>query len=193
LHLKASHSPKYIFTGAEPVLLKQREDIENWTNGHLSDQYGMTEGVCNISKCASGNYHEDFEFGYIERINPVLLDDGAIRAKIVATSFTNKLFPFIRYDTGDVAIWEPDDFKCPCGRNSPVVRSIEGRIEDYIITPEGRRIMRFDYIFKDSIELKEAQVIQHQEGAIVINYVLIDGCKIDTNAIKKINRKIYQH
>jgi phenylacetate-CoA ligase len=99
------------------------------------------------------------------------------------------LFPFIRYDTGDVAIWEPDDFKCPCGRNSPVVRSIEGRIEDYIITPEGRRIMRFDYIFKDSIELKEAQVIQHQEGAIVINYVLIDGCKIDTNAIKKLIEK----
>jgi phenylacetate-CoA ligase len=183
LVLKPEAAPDFIFTGAEPVLDKQRVDIETWSYGLVSDQYGMTEGVCNISKCPEGNYHEDFEFGFIERVDKEILPDGAIKAKIVATSFSNYAFPFIRYDTGDVAIWEPDDYSCSCGRNSRVIRSIEGRLEDYILTPEGRRIMRFDYVFKDSTEIKEAQVVQRLDGSIVINYVLNGQDKLDEQQI----------
>ncbi len=48
---------------------------------------------------------------------------------------------------------------------------IEGREDDYVITPEGRRIMRFDYIFKDSQNCSEAQVVQEKVGAIKLYIV----------------------
>ena len=166
--LKSSSKPEYIFPGAEPLLETQRSYLMQWTGATISEQYGMTEGVCNISKCEHDNFHEDFEFGFIEKMNKIVLDDGAVRAQVVATGFSNNVFPFIRYDTGDTAIWEPDSYRCTCGRSSPVVRSIEGRTEDYIITPEGNRIMRLDYIFKDSSEIKEAQVVQDSLGSIKI-------------------------
>lgn len=175
LSLKKEAQPKYIFTGAEPVLDEQRKMIENWTGAIVSDQYGMTEGVCNISKCPNGNYHEDIEFGYIEKLNPEELHDGSIRAEIVGTSFYNKAFPLIRYRTGDVATWEPEGFVCGCGLSTPVVRDIQGRLEDFVITPEGRRIMRFDYVFKDSSDIQEAQVIQSKLNEVDILYVPLDS------------------
>ena len=48
---------------------------------------------------------------------------------------------------------------------------IEGREDDYVVTPEGRRTMRFDYIFKDSQNCSEAQVVQEKLGAIKLYIV----------------------
>jgi len=72
---------------------------------------------------------------------------------------------------GDSAIWEPPTFRCPCGRHSRVVQSIEGRSEDYVLTPEGRRIARFDYIFKESQHVKECQVVQAAPGEVSLRIV----------------------
>jgi phenylacetate-CoA ligase len=77
--------------------------------------------------------------------------------------------PFIRYDVGDTAIWQ--DISCDCGRETKVIKQIEGRVEDFIITPENRKISRFDYIFKDTEGIKEAQVIQKERGHIIIRII----------------------
>ena len=39
------------------------------------------------------------------------------------------------------------------------------------MTPEGARIARLDYLFKDALNVKEAQIIQEQLGAIQIRVV----------------------
>lgn len=48
---------------------------------------------------------------------------------------------------------------------------IERRKEDYVFTPEGTKIMRFDYISKDGNEIKESQVLQRELGSMVIRIV----------------------
>lgn len=163
--------PKAIFLGAENVYERQKEDIHMVTDAVITDQYGFTEGAANASQCEYFNHHIDYEFGIIECVDPEVLDDGRVRGRIVCTGFANHAFPFIRYDVGDIGIFENEDFECPCGRKSPVIYQIEGRTEDYVITPEGNRIMRFDYIFKDTSTIKEAQVLQEKEGEITINIV----------------------
>lgn len=171
LQLNDRSRPKFVFTGAEPLLETQKEMIKLWTGAIVSQQYGMSEGVCNVSQCEYGNYHEDQEFGLIEKLNPIRHFDGSTSAEIVGTAFSNYAQPFLRYKTGDIATWEPDTFVCQCGRSSPVIRSIEGRLEDYVELDDGRRIMRFDYLFKTIPEIEEAQVIQKEIGKIEIHYV----------------------
>ena len=79
--------------------------------------------------------------------------------------------PLIRYDTGDqVAIdWRFDP--CTCGRRLPVLKTIEGRNDDMIITKDGRHIGRLDPIFKKDLNIQEAQIIQETLDNFTIKYV----------------------
>lgn len=171
--LKVHKQPKYLFFGAENMHQFQRDTIKRvLPDTHISDQYGITEGCANASRCENDNYHEDWEYSILEYESPNYHKDGSLSGKIIATGFSNYFFPFIRYEVGDVLTWENDSYICDCGRSSRVIRSIQGRDEDYILTPEGNKIMRFDYIFKDTSEIKEAQIIQKEYDSIIVRYVL---------------------
>jgi phenylacetate-CoA ligase len=169
--LELTSKPGAIFFGAENLLDDQKEEISLVTGAILTDQYGFSEGAGNASHCEYSNHHEDFEFGIMECVDPEVLENGDTRGKIICTGFSNHAFPFIRYEVGDVGVWAAPDFECPCGRKSPVLKRIEGRVEDYVLTPEGKKIMRFDYLFKDTTQIKEAQVVQEKLGELTINIV----------------------
>jgi phenylacetate-CoA ligase len=169
--LELGSPPKLVATGAENVLDYQRRDIVAYTGAVLTDQYGLSEGCGNASQCPEFVYHEDFEFGVLECVDPVRLGDGRTKGRIVCTGFANPAFPFIRYDTGDIGIWADPAKACPCGRQSRVLTSIEGRNDDYVVTPEGNRIMRFDYIFKDTTNVRESQIVQQKPGEIMVRVV----------------------
>ena len=169
LGLEITTSPKVIFTGAEALLDYQRDKIASVFNTIVTDQYGFSEGCGNASRCEEDYFHEDFEYGILECYNPTLNHDGTKTGTILATGFTNLAMPFLRYQVGDTATWKAMD--CDCGRKSKVITKIEGRSEDYVITPEGTSILRFDYIFKDTHTIREAQVVQKQLGKITIRIV----------------------
>jgi len=165
--LRLASPPRVIFTGAENMLDFQRRDIQAFTGAILSDHYGCTEACCNASRCPEFVYHEDFEFCIMEGIERM---PGDPAKTIVCTGFAGEAFPFIRYEVGDTAVWQ-DGKGCACGRKSAVLLRVEGRCDDYIVTPEGARIARLDYLFKDALNVKEAQIIQEQLGAIQIRVV----------------------
>jgi len=48
---------------------------------------------------------------------------------------------------------------------------VEGRTDDYVVTPEGARIARLDYLFKDALNVREAQIVQERLGEIRIRLV----------------------
>lgn len=188
LHLGSESAPKVVFTGAEKLLEYQLEAIESWTGATVTDQYGLTEGCCNFSKCEHGNYHEDFEFCHIEIADAEVLGDGSERGRLIGTGFFNHAMPFIRYETGDIATMAPESFRCSCGRHSRVILSVDGRSDDFVLTPDGRRVMRFDYLFKDTEEALEAQVVQELPDSIVIRVVLSGRGSADT-----FEAKVRQH
>ncbi|WP_257281517.1 hypothetical protein [Endozoicomonas sp. ISHI1] len=187
LALNESSKPRVIFCGAENTLDYQKDEMSIFTGAIITDQYGLTEGNCNLSKCLHGYYHEDFEFCHVELIDEVTLPDGRKRGRLVGTGFYNEAFPLLRYDTGDIAIAMPDDFKCPCGRHSKVFHSIEGRVDDYVLTVDGRKVMRFDYLFKDTGDIEEAQVVQNELKKIAIRIKLRSGENI--GSLEKILRQ----
>jgi len=169
--LEMRDPPRVVDTGAENVLDVQRREITRFTGARVINQYGFSEGCGNASSCPEGRYHEDFEFGVLECLDPEPLPDGRVRGEIVATGFACPEFPFLRYRVGDTGVWEPEGFRCPCGRESRVLARVEGRRDDYVITPEGSRIMRFDYLFKDTHEVRECQVVQERPGEITLRVV----------------------
>lgn len=166
--LRLQNPPRVIFMGAESTLDFQRSFLEDYLGSRIVDHYGFSEGCGNASQCENGLYHEDFELGALECVDAQAVSDGRVRGRVVVTGLTCHEFPFIRYDVGDIGVWESPSVACPCGRQSRLILKVEGREDDYVVTPEGRRLMRFDFIFKDAGNVYEAQVVQEEPGKVRI-------------------------
>lgn len=165
-HGHLAHPPKIISTGAENLLAKQKHVIEQAFGCRVVQHYGQSESVANMSECEAGSLHVDEDFSLVEFI-PV--PDLVNTYRIVGTNWSNPAFPLFRYDTGDHA--RLSSISCPCGRPGRIVESIDGRQEDYVILPNGARLGRLDHIFKDLVNVREAQIHQSQPGSITIRII----------------------
>jgi phenylacetate-CoA ligase len=149
-------------SNAEPLLVHQRETISEVFRCPVRDTYGMSEIVCGGSECPEGSLHVWPEAGHTE-----ILEDGSDVAvkkgevgRIVATGLMNLDMPLIRYETGDRGRFPEFQEDCPCGRRLPILASVEGRMDDVVVTADGRRIGRLDPVFKARLAVREAQIIQ---------------------------------
>lgn len=189
--LSLDYQPKVVTIGSESLLTHQKDVIEKAFHTKCRQHYGMTEGVCNVSECSEGRLHIDEDFGLLE----LQADEGG-SAKIIATGYTNFAFPLLRYDTGDVAQLESSDVSCPCGLPGRLVKSIDGRIEDYVVTPEGRRVGRLDHVFKEMVHVKEAQIYQDCASQVVFRIVQSHGygkndeARLITEVRKRLGKEI---
>ncbi len=163
-HNLRSLRPRAVFTASETLLEFQREAIERAFAAPVFNWYGTTEMTCNIVECAYGSLHYRTDYGLLE-----LLDGGVT----VATGLLNPAMPLIRYRAGDVAT--PRAGTCDCGRAFPLIERIEGRIEDYIRTPDGRLVGRLDHIFKGVAHVREAQLVQRRVEELILRIVRADG------------------
>ncbi len=156
--------PKAVFSASETLLEFQRSAIERAFGARLHNWYGNTEMTCNIIECAAGNLHYRTDYGLLE-----VLADGTM----VCTGLNNFAMPLIRYRVGDkVAMGKGG---CPCGRSFPLISRIDGRIEDYVRTPDGRFVGRLDHIFKDTQYVREAQIVQEHLDEIILRIVPSEG------------------
>lgn len=157
---------KVITTGAESLLPAQRRLIREVFGAEVFQHYGQAEGAANFSECEYGRLHVDEDFSHVEFI-PIPGADGA--CQIIGTNWANPVFPLIRYDTGDIATLSNDE--CSCGRPGRLVASVDGRMEDYLVLPNGVKVGRLDHIFKDLVHILEAQIVQFEPGQAVFRIV----------------------
>lgn len=156
-----------ISVGAENLLSSQESVIATAFQAPVIQHYGQAEGVANISQCPAGYMHVDEDYAGVEFVP---LDGVPAAFRIVGTNWHNAAFPLLRYDTGDVATVDPSD-TCLCGRLGRVIHAIDGRREDYVVLPNGAQIGRMDHIFKDMMNIREAQIAQRAAGDIVVRVV----------------------
>ena len=89
--------------------------------------------------------------------------------KVVATGFKNYAMPLIRYDIGDLVTLSNET--CTCGRESPIIEKIDGRMDSYILTPDGKRLGRLGFLFYHCKNIKEAQIVQNELSTVIFRIV----------------------
>ncbi len=163
--------PRAIITSSETLDPSVRTLIESAFTCRVFDHYGSAEMVALITQCPVGSYHVNSDFGYLE----ILREDGTAClpgeiGEIVATGFVNDLMPLVRYAMGDLASWAGSS--CACGSVFPVIANLMGRMDDVVLTPDGRRIGRLDPIFKGVSGLHEARIVQEVADEVTVELVV---------------------
>lgn len=166
--------PKIVFGNSEPILDYQREVIESAFQCRVREWYSSTEQALFAYECEYRNYHIIHPYGIVEICdkNNQTLPDGNV-GDVICTGLTNNAMPFIRYRLGDSGSIGSVD--CPCGNKSKVFKSIIGRADDIIVTPDGKWIGRLDPVFKGMRGIKECQIIQKELSRLLLKVVRDDS------------------
>lgn len=163
-------------TNAEPLFPHQRETMERAFGCPVRETYGMSEIAAAASQCEAGRLHLWPDAGVVE-----VVDHGRTAAPgeigdLLCTGLLNADMPLIRYNVGDRgALADPSARLCECGRTLPLLATIEGRSDDVLVTADGRRVGRLDPVFKGSLPVLEAQIIQEEIGRLRLRYVPSPG------------------
>ena len=161
--------PAAVITSSETLSDPAREVIQTAFGCRVYDHYGAGEMAAFITQCERGSYHVNPEFGIVEILREGQPVGPGETGEIVATGFINPVMPLIRYATGDAAVRGGPP--CECGRAFPTVERIEGRLDDVLVTPDGRRIGRLDPIFKSVSSIQEARIVQDARDHVRLEIV----------------------
>lgn len=169
-NIKAEFSPVAVFPTSETVLPIHREVISEVFGCPVRDQYGSSEGAPGIIECVCGHMHECIDTGVFEHI------DTPMGKKLLVTSFTTYGTPLIRYEIGDNILENEDDSKCECGSVHPMIKAIDGRKADYLISQERGNINlgNLSNVIKDLPNcVKNIQFVQNTLSQIDI-FIVVD-------------------
>ncbi|MDP3298329.1 MAG: AMP-binding protein [Thermodesulfovibrionia bacterium] len=163
---------KVIFCTAERLYDHQRELILDVFDAPVANGYGGRDAGFVAHECPHGSMHITAESIIVEIVdhegNPL---PAGYSGEIVITHLDSHDFPFIRYKTGDVGALSEDT--CLCGRGLPILKNIEGRTTDFIITPDGKIMhgLSLVYVLRELEGIKEFKIIQEKPDCFIINIV----------------------
>ena len=156
-----------ISTTAETLYESDRHMIEKAFNTKVYNQYASSEGSPFIGECKYGRLHLFLYSGILNKVKE--------KDKYVVTSFRSSKTRLVNYDIGDEFALDIDDYligsSCECGLIHPVIESIQGRRDDYILDENNLPIQRLDIIYKGLVGIVESQVIQNVPGTVVVKVV----------------------
>jgi phenylacetate-CoA ligase len=164
--------PETILTGAEPLTSVDRRLIENAFGAPVYNTYGCREFMLLGSECKERKgLHASADHLIVETVDssgrPVEGESG----DVCVTDLHNYAMPFVRYLNGDRAT--SSSRTCECGRGLPLLESLDGRLLDVIVSPDGRLVPGefFVYVMLYFPEVRRYQVVQHARDELELNIV----------------------
>lgn len=172
------HNIKMIISTSEILTNNYRETIEKVFNVNVTDMYGSQEGGHLAFQCKYGIKHINPSRGIIEVKN----EEGVFRVgtgEAIITAIHRPSFPLYRYNIKDVVEVEKPQGICKCGLHTYIIKKVEGRSEDMVVTSDGRRIGYLNFhATKDLVGLKEGQLVQTNYENFVFKCVFNDDIDI---------------
>jgi len=163
-----------IVTTSEQVTPEMRGVMEMAFRCPVYEEYSTVENAVFASECEHRRLHVSPDAGVVEILRP----DGSPCApgevgEVVATCLIRDYQPFVRYRLGDLAAWAEEP--CPCGRAMPVLTEVTGRLEDIVVGPDGRRMVRFHGVFVNQPRVHMGQIVQEAVDRIRVRVVPAPG------------------
>lgn len=183
---------KAVFTTSEKLHSYMRDKIESVFQCAVFDGYGLADSGLTAFEC---NHHKGLHIDTQNAILELIDDNGRNvlnkEGRVIGTSLYNFAFPFLRYDTGDIAEITSDT--CSCGRKTQRITEIIGRTVDVLFTPDGKNIHGwfFLYIFWEHCKgIKQYQVIQEDISNIRIK--IVNDSDFESKQIETIKNIVYE-
>ncbi|MEN6616496.1 MAG: hypothetical protein ABFD12_08070 [Syntrophorhabdus sp.] len=168
----ASLKIKFMLSNSELLSPYVRHFCEDTFGCKVYDDYSCLEFSAIASECRMQNLHIAADNVIVEVLGEMgkRLKSGET-GKLVVTSLNNYSMPYIRYEIGDVGTLSGE--QCSCGNNFPVLKSITGRCDDFIVLPSGDVIDPQTVVFQvETISsVKEFRIIQQQDKNITISII----------------------
>lgn len=167
---------KVVFVTSERLYEEQRRDIELGFGAPVANGYGGRDAGFIAHQCPSGGMHLTAEDILVETVDaegqPV--PEGQA-GEVVVTHLATRDYPFIRYRTGDVAVL--DSARCACGRGLPLLKEIQGRTTDFVVTADGTVMhgLALIYIIRDLPGVRKFKIVQHSLSETEVQLVLDPG------------------
>ena len=163
---------RVVFVTAAKLMQDQRQRIGEVFNAPVADCYGGRDAGIVSNECPHGGMHISEEDVVVEIVDDAgnVLPPGQL-GEIVVTHLASSEFPFIRYRTGDRGML--GDTVCGCGRQLRKLLSIEGRMNDLLVGPQGRVMHHtgISNLLKDVAGLVNYKVVQEAEDFIRVQIV----------------------
>jgi phenylacetate-CoA ligase len=173
--LRFDSPPRVSITSSEKLTAAMKDVIRRAWGCRAFEEYGSVENVGLITECEHGCLHANPDFGIIEIVdgegNPV---PPGTEGRVLCTGLLNETQVLVRYEIGDIATWS--DCACACGRDAlPTVAALTGRIEDVVVGPDGRELVRFHGIFVGLPFVHQGQVVQLARTRFLVRVITEDG------------------
>lgn len=136
------------------------------------DEYSAYEVLTVSSGCVAGAMHVDEDRVWLEIVDEegAPVPDGVTGA-VVVTHFRERAMPLPRYRLGDRAQLVPGE--CPCGSRFRRMRLVDGRMNDFVTLPGGRRVYSgvFLALAMYTPGVAECMIRQDESGAVTVHLV----------------------
>lgn len=152
---------KVVFVTSERLYDHQREIISRLFACPVANGYGGRDAGFIAHACPSGSMHITAEDIIVEIIDGEgRVQPPGVSGEIVVTHLATRDYPFVRYRSGDVGVLSED--RCPCGRGLPILREIQGRSTDFVISADGTVMhgLALIYVLRDIPGVASFKIVQ---------------------------------
>lgn len=176
--------PKGIVATSMMLLDQERNIIEQAFGCKVSNRYGCEEVGLIAVEC------EQHQGMHINSSHIILecLDEHdqpvpyGTPGKLVITDLNNYAMPLIRYRVEDVGVLS--ERRCTCGRTTPMLERLEGRIADFLKKTDGGQVAGVSLVERTLTKIpgiEQMQLVQEKINEIIINRVKGPEFTIDTD------------
>jgi len=168
---------KTIITAGQLLDNSTRDFIGKTFQAEVYDHYGLEEVGGSVAwECPTHyGYHVNDECLILEFLRDGRTVASGEEGEIYITSLTRTVAPIIRYATGDIGV--PLDHDCKCGRGLSLLKNIQGRIMDYVITQDGKWVPSISIIsaIEEIQGIEQYKVLQNEDRTIQVLVMISNG------------------
>jgi phenylacetate-CoA ligase len=161
--------PRFVAVGGEVLTPLMRRHITEAFAAPVFNLYASHEFNVIAWECReTGELHTSDDSVIVEVLKDGRLAAEGERGEVVGTNLHAWAMPFIRYRLDDIVVKGSET--CRCGRPFSTIRTVQGRMIDYFLLPDGRALHPYEIVVPliDISWIRQYQLVQEREDRVVL-------------------------